>query len=415
MRILFLTENFPPETNAAASRVYERACHWLRWGHQVTVVTTAPNFPAGKLHPGWDNDWYRRQQVDGIDVVRVKSFISRNQGFLLRTLDFMSFMTTGFAAGLIQDDPDVVVATSPQFFAAVAGYALAVARRRPFVFELCDLWPASIRAVGAMRREWVLDQIEKLELFLYRQSAAVVALTPAFKRNLVARGIAPDKIAVVINGVDRSRYRPQPRDEALAATWGLSGRFVLGYIGTHGMAHALGNVLDAAALTRDRADIRFMLVGDGAEREMLVARARERGLDNVVLVPPQPKSAMPSFWSLCDAALVHLKNDPVFAEVIPSKIFEAMAMGLPIVVAAPAGEASRIVTGEAAGVHVPGEDPAALADAARQLADDRARLRDLARASLDAAARYSRERQAREMVRVFERVVAGQPVADLDQ
>ncbi|MEZ7863697.1 MAG: glycosyltransferase family 4 protein, partial [Rhodospirillales bacterium] len=177
MRILFITENFPPETNAAATRVFERALYWVQDGHDVTVITSAPNFPQGKLHAGWKNKWYHTKFHEGIRVVRVKTYITANRGTTRRMLDFLSFMITAFIAGLFEKRPNVIVATSPQFFAAVCGYALGGVRRIPFVFELGDLWPASIIAVGAMRPSFYLRLMEKLELFLYRRSACVVALT----------------------------------------------------------------------------------------------------------------------------------------------------------------------------------------------------------------------------------------------
>ncbi len=407
MKILFFTENFPPETNASASRVYERACHWVRWGHEVTVITCAPNFPGGRIFDGYRNKWYQVEEMSGIRVVRVKTFIAPNEGVVKRTLDFLSFMVTGFAAALFQPRPDLVAATSPQFFAAVAGWALGGARKVPFVFELGDLWPASIAAVGAMRENLLLRFIERLELHLYRKSAAVVALTRSFKENLIERGIPADKIAVVVNGVELSRYAPTERDEALAREWGLEGRFVLGYVGTHGMAHGLGNVLDTARRLRERDDLRFMLVGSGAERESLREQARRRGLDNVVFIPPQPKERMPAVWSLCDVALVHLKGSPVFAGVIPSKIFEAMGMGLPLLLASPEGEASRILENDGAGVWVPAEDPQALAEAVLRLKEDASLRGELARKSLAAAPLHSREAQARQMMDVLEMVQSG--------
>jgi glycosyltransferase involved in cell wall biosynthesis len=404
--ILFLSDNFPPETNAAATRVFERACYWVKWGYDVTVITCAPNFPEGKVFAGYENAWYRTEVMNGIRVVRVKTFIAANAGVVLRTLDFMSYMVTAFAAGLVQKRPDVVVATSPQFFAAVGGWLLALFRRRPFVFELSDLWPASIVAVGAMRPSLPLRAVEQLELFLYRRSKAVVALTNAFKANLIRRGIDPAKISVVKNGVDLSRYHPQPRDEALAARHGLSGKFVFGYLGTHGMAHGLKNVLDAADRLRDRPDIAFLLVGAGAEREGLIRIAEKRGLTNVVFVPPQPKDKMPGFWSLCDVALVHLRNSPVFQEVIPSKMFEAMGMGIPVMLVVPDGEARGILEDDGAGVWVPPEDPEALAKACRTLVDDRDGLAEMARKSLAAAPSHTREAQAKEMMALLEEVAA---------
>jgi len=402
MQILFLTENFPPETNAAATRVYERACYWVKWGHAVTVITQAPNFPEGRLYPGYANRWRQVEDMSGIRVVRVKTFVAPNKGVVRRSLDFLSFMVSGVLAGLGEPRPDVVAATSPQFFAAVGGWALAAMRGRPFVFELGDLWPASITAVGAMRAGPLLGLIEWLELFLYRRAEAVAALTRTFKDNLVGRGIRPEKVAVVPNGVDLWRYGQRGRDAGLARDWRLVDKFVVGYVGTHGMAHGLMNVLDAAERLNDRADVRFLLVGAGAERDALIADARRRNLDNVVFMPPQPKEAMPRVWSVCDVALVHLKADPLFAGVIPSKMFEAMACGLPLLLAAPAGEASRIVEATGAGVALAAGDPAALADAVCRLAADDDARKFYAAKGLAAAPRFSRERQARDMLGVLE-------------
>lgn len=407
MRILFLTENFPPETNAAATRVSERALYWVKAGHQVTVLTCAPNFPGGKLFDGWENRWRQVGDLGGIRVVRLKTYIAPNEGFARRILDFISFMVSAVVFGLFEPKPDVVVATSPQFFAAVGGWTLAGLRGVPFVFELGDLWPRSITAVGAMKDSLVIRWLERLELFLYRRSAAVVALTRAFKDDLIRRAIPADKIAVVINGVDLPRYAPRPRDAELAAQWGLADAFVIGYVGTHGMAHGLINVLDAAECLRDAPRIRFLLVGAGAERQMLMDEARRRGLDNVVFGPPQPKEMMPRVWSLCDVALVHLKDSPAFAEVIPSKIFEAMGMGLPLLLVAPAGEASRIIETDRAGLFVPAADPQGLADAARRLEAESGLRAGLAAASLAAAPLHTRQRQAELFISVLDEVVAG--------
>lgn len=408
VEILFLTENFPPETNAAATRVFERACYWVEAGHSVTVITCAPNFPEGRLFPGYRNRWRHVETMEGMRVVRVKTFIAANTGVVRRTLDFLSFMASGFVAGLFERRPDVVVATSPQFFTAVAGWAVAACRRRPFVFELGDLWPATIVAVGALQDSALLRALERLELFLYRRSAAVVALTDAFKTDLVARGIEAAKIVPVRNGVDLRRYSPTPCDAALAAQWSLDGHFVVGYVGTHGMAHGLRNVLDAAELLRAEPEIRFLLVGPGAERNALVREAGRRRLANVFFAPPQPKERMPSVWSLCNVALIHLRDDPVFAEVIPSKIFEAMAMGLPLLLALPAGEATRLVEVEGAGCSVPPEDPRALADAVRRLRDDAGRRGRFSSAALAAASRHSRAFQAERMLEVLRVAVAGE-------
>ncbi len=405
MKILFLADNFPPERNAQASRVYERACFWVKWGHDVSVLTCAPNFPEGKVYAGYANSWYQTEEMSGIRTIRVKTFMAANAGTVLRIVDFLSFMTAALVAGIFQPRPDVIAATSPQFFAAVAACALAWIRRVPFVMEVSDLWPDSVAAVGAMKKGFALRMVEKLELFMYRRAERVVPLTHSFKRNLVSRGVPAGKIDVVINGVDLGRYAPRPRNRSVAEKWGIpADEFVIGYLGTHGMAHALGNVLEAAE--RSRPGIRWLLVGTGAEREKLAAQAERRGLRNVTMIPAQPKECMPDVWSLCDVALIHLRNAPLFETVIPSKIFEAMGMGLPILFCCPRGEGSQIVEDAGAGICVAPEDPEALASAAARLCSDVVLTREFAKRSLDAAPRYSREKQARDYLNVLERAIA---------
>jgi colanic acid biosynthesis glycosyl transferase WcaI len=402
MHILFISDNFPPETNAPATRLFEHARAWVRAGHRVTVVTCAPNFPEGRVHAGYANRWYSRETMSGIEVVRVKTYIAKNQGFVRRTLDYLSFMVAGTIGALFQSRPDVVVASSPQFFAAIAGWVVSVLKRRPFVFEVRDLWPASISAVGAMRGGLAMRALEKVELFLYRRATAIVAVTEAFERDLVERGIDAAKIHVVTNGVDLSTYSPAPRDAAQARAFGVEGRFVVGYLGTHGMAHALHNVLDAAERLRHRDDLCFVFVGAGAARDGLIASASERGLANVVFCPSQPKESMRAVWSVCDVALIHLKNTPVFETVIPSKLFEAMGMGVPVLLAAPSGEASSIVERTSSGVCVGAEDPKALAAAVARLCDDRATTLALGKAARAAAPEFDREALASKMLAVLE-------------
>ena len=414
MHILFLTDRFPPESDAASSRVYERACYWVKWGYAVTVITCAPNHPEGKVFPGYRNHWYQSENIDGIQVIRVKTYIAPNEGFVKRTFDFLSFMISAFAAGLFQKKVDVVIASSPQLFAAVGGWALAAVRRLPFVLELADLWPATISAVGAMRESALLSMLERLELFLYRRSSAVIALTPAFQHDLVRRGIPQEKIFVVVNGVDLSRYAPREKDKDLVRVWGLQDKFVVGYVGTHGIAHALENVLEACERLKSASDICFVFIGTGAAKEDLVRRAKKKQLSNIVFIPPQPKETIARFWSLCDVALVHLKNVPIFKTVIPSKIFEAMGMGLPILFAGPKGEASEIIERENAGICVSAENAEQLANVALRLCYGDAERQALARNSAQAASRYTRERQAMDSLTVLQLALTKRPTAFAD-
>ena len=401
MRVLFVTDNFPPELNAQATRVYERACYWLRWGHKVTVLTSFPNFPEGKLFLVYRNRWREVSEINGIRVVRVKTFIAPNAGVVLRILDFISFMVTSFIGGLFESRPDVLAVSSPQFFAAVGACMLAKVRRLPFVMEVADLWPDSIVAVGAMRDGLPLNAVKKLELFLYRSAEVVIALVPGIRESIVNRGVPARKVHVVRNGVDLERYAPRVRDAALAARWGFGPQdFIVGHIGTLGMAHGLMNVVDAAAQTTDPS-IRYLFVGAGIERDRLIAETKRRRLDNVAFIPAQPKEIIPAVWSLCDLALVHVRNVPFFKSTLPAKMFEAMGMGLPILLVAPKGDASEIVEREQVGIWIPSDNPAALSAAISSLKSDPERLSEFRRHSIAAAPRYTRKLQAELVVHAF--------------
>lgn len=406
MHILFLTDNFPPEGNAPATRTFEHTREWVKQGHKVTVITCAPNFPEGKVFDGYQNKWLGKERIEGIDVWRVKTYITANEGFLKRTLDFVSFMLSSFLFGLFSKKVDVVVGTSPQFFTVISAWALAKLKRVPFIFELRDIWPASITAVGAMKKSKVISLLEKIEMFLYRQADSIISVTHSFKKELIERGIESDKIDIVLNGVDLSKYQPtEAKAPEFAKQFGLEGKFVAGYIGTHGLAHALDKIVDAAALLEHDDDIRVVFAGGGADRPRIEKLVAERSLKNIVMIPRQPKEKMPELWSLCDVSLVHLKDTPLFTTVIPSKIFESMGMGLPIVISVPKGESSGIIEESEVGIVTPPENPEALALAIKQIKDDNSLLSKLRFSSLRAAEHYNRRTLAQNMLNIIERRV----------
>jgi len=406
MHILFLTDNFPPETNAPASRTFEHAREWVAAGHKVTVITCAPNFPHGKVFNGYRNRLWQQENMAGIRVIRVWSYMTGNEGFALRILDFMSFMLSGFIAALFVRKPDVIVGTSPQFFTAVAAWAAGAVKQKPFVFELRDIWPESIRAVGAMEESRALDLLEKVELFLYQRAAAVVSVTNSFKRSLVARGIDGDKIHVVTNGVDSSRFHQMPKDSALAAELNIEGCFVAGYIGTHGMAHALDTLLDAAAILQDDPQtqhIRILFLGHGAARDGLMVRAADMGLSNVIFRASVPRDAVPGYWSLLDVALIHLRRTELFTTVIPSKMFECMGMGIPIVLGVE-GEAAEIIRQSGAGITIEPENSLQLAEKLKFLSGEPKSLKEMSSAGVAAAQTYDRTALAQSMLAILQKV-----------
>ena len=414
MHILFLSDNFPPEVNAPASRTFEHCREWVAAGHEVTVITCAPNFPQGKVFPGYRNRLWQKETMSGITVIRVWSFITANEGFARRIADYVSYMISATIAAPFVRKADVVVGTSPQFFTAVAAYVVSRGKRIPFVFELRDLWPESIRAVGAMSTSRVLDWLEKLELFLYRRAALVVSVTESFRGDLQRRGIEPSKVAVVTNGIDASRFQPRPKDQALLERHGLQGKFVAGYIGTHGMAHGLDTILDAAAMLKREPDgdrFRLLLLGDGASKAALVERARAEGLDNVVFVDTVTKDEVVRYWSLLDVSIIHLKKTDLFRSVIPSKLFECMGMAIPVLHGVE-GESASIVERERVGIAFEPENARELCRLLGELERDTSLLETLAANGPVAARRYDRKELAMKMLRHLENVVRRKPLSD---
>lgn len=407
MHILFLTDNFPPEVNAPASRTFEHCREWVKTGHRVTVITGAPNFPQGKVYKDYRNRIWQTEVMDGIQVVRVWTYITANEGFVKRILDYSSFMVSAILASLMVSKPDLVAATSPLLFTACAGYVVSRMKYIPFVFELRDLWPESIKAVGAMQDSAIIRLLEKLEIFLYRKAAAIVSVTESFKRILTARGIDPAKIKVVNNGVDTSRFKPLPRDPELEARYNLQGKFVAGYLGTHGMAHALETVLEAAAKCRKTADgdkIRFILLGDGARKKALIERAKALGLDNVIFMDTVPKEEVVRYWSLLDVSIIHLKKTDLFKTVIPSKLFESMGMGIPILHGV-AGESAAIVQNEEAGIVFEPENAEELCNILFKLRNDTKLYSRLRSGCLRTAKNYDRSALANQMLQVLQETV----------
>ncbi|MCP9468675.1 MAG: glycosyltransferase family 4 protein [Nitrospira sp.] len=408
MRILFLSHYFPPEVNAPASRTYEHCKQWVQEGHEVTVVTCAPNHPRGVVYEGYRNALFQREEKDGIQVVRVWTYVTANEGFLKRTINYVSYMVSAVLVAPFLARGDVVLSTSPQFFNGLAGYMVSRLKRVPWVLEIRDLWPESIVAVGAITSRPIIRVLEWLELFAYRKATRLVVVTDAFKSHMARLGIPPEKVTVIKNGADLSLYqRPAQGHKALAKELGLDGKFVASYFGTHGMAHHLETILEAADLLRDRPEIMFLLVGDGAERKRLVEMRDTMNLPNVLMLPQQPKERMPEFWSLSDVSLVLLKKSDLFKTVLPSKIFESLAMEKPIILGVE-GESAELLRESGGGVCIPPEDAKELAAQVLALYGDpvlRRRLGDSGRAYV--LEHFDRAKLARSYLQVLSAVVGG--------
>jgi glycosyltransferase involved in cell wall biosynthesis len=371
MRILFFSHYFPPEGNAPASRTHENCKRWIRAGHHVTVITCAPNVPDGKIYEGYKNKLYQKEVIDGINVIRVWTYITANKGTIRRIINFLSYMFSAVFFCLFVKKPDVIIATSPQFFCGWAGVIASRMRRVPLVLEIRDIWPESIVVVGAMKNKKLLRILEWLEIKMYHAAERIVTVGQGYKQKLIEKGVSDELISVITNGYDSEIFYPRESDIEFRRMYKTNNEFICSYIGTIGMACGLEVVLEAAKILKvhRRNNIKFLLVGSGAVKEQLQRQAAEAKLDNVVFVDRQDKNVIPDFLSVTDACLVHLKKTELFKTVLPSKLFEAAAMAQPIILGVE-GSAAQFVTDANAGICIEPENAEQLAQAVEYLSDN---------------------------------------------
>ncbi|MEM6992013.1 MAG: glycosyltransferase family 4 protein [Myxococcota bacterium] len=361
MKIVYLSQYFPPEMGAPAARVSELARQWAEAGHDVHVVTGFPNHPTGVIPEGYRGRWRQRERWQGVEVLRTWVYATPNRGIAKRTLSFLSFAASSVALGVADArvrDADVVVATSPQFFCAAAGWALARLIGAPYVLEIRDLWPQCIVELGVLpARHPATRVLEAIEQFLYRSADLLVSVTDAYTQVWRDQGHDPAKMRVIKNGVDLEAFVPGDKEGPVRERLSLSGKFVVSYIGTHGMSQHLITLLDAASQLRSVPDVHFLFVGEGADKAALVAEAERRGLANVTFLGQQPRETITDFIAASDLVAVVLKRMDLFEKVIPSKIFEIMGCARPILLAVQ-GEARRIIDEAGSGYVAEPEDVA---------------------------------------------------------
>ncbi len=402
MKLLFLTDNFPPEVNAPATRTYEHCMEWKNQGVEVTVITCAPNFPQGAVYKGYKNKLYQTENIDGIKVIRVWSYISPNKGFIKRVLDYISFAVMSFFVALFIKT-DIIIATSPQFFAAVSGRFVGMFKRKPWIMEVRDLWPESIKAVNAMKENSKsLEFLEKLELYLYKKAKAIIVVTDSFKKNLVGRGVDPEKVSVVKNGVHLSKFKPTEKNKDLLKKLNLEENFVIGYLGTHGLAHKLDFILEAAS--KVNGTVHFLFIGDGAEKKNLLEIKEKLGLENITMLPFVAKEEVRKYISVTDVALVPLKKSNTFKTVIPSKIFENASMKKPILLGVE-GESKEIVEKYQAGLCFEPENEKDFLDKLEQLYKDKELYHKLTKGCQALAKDYDRAFLANKMLGIIKQNV----------
>ena len=402
MRILFLTDNFPPEVNAPATRTFEHCQEWVKAGAEVTIITGEPNFPQGKVYAGYKNQFYKKETINGIKVIRVWTYIVPNKGILKRTLDFISFSITSFFAGLFQK-ADIIIATSPQFFTALSARTLHFWKHTPWIMEVRDLWPESIKTVGAIKQGKIIRYWEWQEERCYNSAKKIVVVTDTFKKKLIERGFPENKIEVIKNGVNLDLFKPIRKDQELLDKLGLRDKKIIGYIGTHGMAHKLDFILRCAKNMENQTEFHFLFLGDGGNKEELLKLKEELKCTNVTMLPSVSKKDVKHYISILDICLINLRKDPLFTTVIPSKIFENAAMAIPILMGVE-GEAQEIVESYGAGLCFEPENEDDFLKKLSQLIVPNT-YKQCQAGCLKLAADFNRKKLARRMLKIIENTV----------
>lgn len=353
MNIALFSHYFVPEIGAPSARLYDLAQAWLRLDHSVQVATCFPNHPVGRVYDGYCSSRHAIERIDGIEVHRHWTYVTPNSGFIKRMLGHASYLPSfSFNSLKKMQRADVCVGSSPTFFAAMAAAQSAKKWRVPFVMEVRDLWPAAMVDLGVIRNSLMVKMLESWELFLYRKAARIVTVTEPFRQDLIRRGVPEEKVFCVTNGADEDYWNPKHVAGNVRAKYGIKNEFVALYCGAHGISQRLESVLVAAEQLQDRRDVLFLFVGEGAEKEALVEQARLRGLKNMRFLDSQNKESVRELYAIGDVSLVPLRDIPIFDTFIPSKMFEIMAMGRPIV-GSVRGEAAEILERSGGAMVVP--------------------------------------------------------------
>ena len=343
MKIVVICHYFNPEICAPSSRIYEMACIWAKAGNEIHVVTCFPNHPTGIIPNEYKGLKYKHEMMEGIHIHRNYVYATPNKGFSKKTVGHLSFMLSSVLITMKKiKNPDVIITSSPTFFSIFSGYWYSLVKKAPFVLEIRDLWPAAMIELGVMKKGALSDLLEKLELYFYKKSKLLVMVTQSFKDNVIKRGVDGNKIHVITNGVDQKYFHPKDKNQELIDKYKLRDKFVITYAGAHGISQNLGTILKAAKDLQNEKDMCFLLIGEGAQKKELVFAAKENKIDNIIFLDPKPKEMLSEFYSISNVCLIPLKKIELFKTFIPSKMFEIMSCGIPIV-ASVEGEAADIL------------------------------------------------------------------------
>ncbi|KOR24082.1 glycosyltransferase family 4 protein [Clostridium sp. L74] len=371
MKILFLTQYCPPEVGAPQNRIFEFAKQLKKFGHEVTILTAMPNYPEGEIFDGYRGKKIVKEELDGINIVRTSIYATKDKSFVKRLRNYLSFtFSSVFTGSKYIDNQDAIITESPPLFLGWSGYILSKRKKAKFIFNVSDLWPESAVKLDVLHNKFLIKASTWLEEFCYKKAAAVTGQTKGIVDNIVSRGFDRNKVHLITNGVDTEFFKKENRDERLREKWGLKDKFAVCYAGIHGLAQGLEVIINAAELLKEERDIQFVFIGDGPEKSKLMTMVKEKKLTNVSFQPVQSKPNMPKIIASMDATVVPLKKLDLFKGALPSKMFEALASELPIVLAVE-GEAEKLINEASAGITVEPENAKEIAQAVLKLHKNR--------------------------------------------
>ena len=402
MKILFLTQYCPPEVGAPQNRIFEFAKQLKSFGHEVTILTAMPNYPRGEIFEEYRGKKIVTENLDGINIVRTGIYATKSKDFTKRLRNYLSFTWTSVAQGTRHiGRQDFIITESPPLFLGWSGYVLAKLKKAKFVFNVSDLWPESAVKLDVLHNEAMIRASTWLEEFCYKKAAAVTCQTQGIVDNIVNRGFDKRKIHLITNGVDTEFFKREKRSQEYREIIGVNDKFAVVYAGIHGLAQGLEVVISAAELLRTEKGIQFVFIGEGPEKPMLMELVKEKKLENVTFLPIQSKKDMPQIIASMDATVVPLKKLDLFKGALPSKMFEALASELPIVLAVE-GEAEELIKNAKAGIVVEPENEKSIAWAVLKLYEDRDLREELGRNGRDYVMKYfSREAITRRLEKIL--------------
>lgn len=408
MKVLVLSQYYPPEVGATQTRVHHFSSRLAAAGHDVSVVAELPNHPKGAVFEGYRRKLVARGREDGIDVVRVWVYTSSRKSLARRLAFYGTYMVNAVLAALlvVRRRPDVIFASSPPLPVLCAAYVVSRLTRRPFVADIRDIWPAIGVALGEVRGNRAVRLAQRLERFLYRTASSITVVTEGFVDHVVAQGADPEKVTLLPNGTVPELFNPDRTHATLRRELGEP-RFVAGFFGNHGIAQGLPAVVDAASRLRDREDIHFLFVGEGPVKKELIAKARTEKLSNVTFREQVPIEEVAEQIAACDMALVPLRRLEALETFVPSKLFDFLACATPVVLMVD-GEARRILETSGGGVYVEPEDACGLAETLRRMADEPGQLPEMGRSGREyVLAHHSRHQQADRLDTLLRQVADG--------